>query len=292
MTALASATLVAPSIVPAAGETAALPIACSFPDLVMRFVRVRERNNAQLERDKMGLDDHLVDESGISVPWTEINSELEAVTRKLLARPPGSIIDLAWQAEAISTTDVEGGMFDPEPTAVLAKLVEHIRALAGPLPIADAAAVFVPTRQPDPIFAAIETHKRVVAQYAQYDAFSIQEDKLCAEIPRDRRKTNYRFGEELEVVETDDPRWIAFETELKMRSEAVSDAECELAYMVPTTMQGVIALLQHAVEREGRGYSWPEHLLDDTEPENTKWGKSWHHFVHRNLVESLQQITV
>jgi hypothetical protein len=278
MSALASATLVAPSIVPAAAETA--PV-CSFPDLATRFVRARDRNSAQLERDKMRLDDHLVDKYGASIPWTEINEELNTVEHQLLVRTPQSIIDLAWQAEAVWTTDVEPEMFDREPTAILTKLIEHIRVLAGPLPIPEAAAVFVPAPRPDPILAALEAHKQAVAAY---NGKIHEQDALEAAIPSEKRQSNSAG----EIVETDDPRWIKFQKDVDRLADAEMKAECELANVAPMSIAGVIALLDYAVEVE-RELGFREIYHDPDEP-NQKRGRSWYYFVNRNLADYLRTI--
>jgi hypothetical protein len=76
-----------------------------------------------------------------------------------------------------------------------------------------------------------------------YDNFCVLEDQLWDEIPSDKRQTDYRTDEPFDVVAGDDPRWIAFKTELRRRSEIESDAECELASIVPITLAGIAALL-------------------------------------------------
>jgi hypothetical protein len=281
MSVLAATTIAAPSIVPAAAETTT----CSFPDLAKRFVRIRERNNAQRERDKMGLDDHCHDENGVSIPWTEIHTELHAVERALLARTPHSIIDLAWQAEVVATSDVESEVFDSEPTEILAKLIEHIRVVAGPLPIPDAPTVLAVTNPADPTLAAIEAHRRAVAAY---NAFCIQQDQLEEEIPREKRQTQYGADETDEVIETDDPRWIAFQRELERLYQDESEAECALADIVPTTLRGVISLLNYAAEVEKIRGTWADNLLDPEQP--TERARSWYYFVHRNLAECLEKV--
>ena len=121
----------------------------------------------------------------------------------------------------------------------------------------------------DPIFAAIDIHRRAVAAY---DAHCVQQDKLEAEISSD-----------------DDPRWIAFEQGLHRLREVEIDAECELAGVVPTTIAGVLAILKYAAEREKKGIAWRDDLID-SDDEESKRGQSWYYFVHRNIVQTLEGV--
>jgi hypothetical protein len=137
----------------------------------------------------------------------------------------------------------------------------------------------------DPAFDAIDAHRRAVAAY---NATCVQQEQLEADIPREKRQTGYCPGEDLEVAEADDPRWIAFETDMKSCTEAEIDAECELADVVPTTLAGVIALLDYATTVE-KGTGFREIYFDPDEPEQ-KLGRSWYYFVTRNLADSLRAI--
>ena len=132
--------------------------------------------------------------------------------------------------------------------------------------------------EPDPIFEAIEEHKRA---YAAVNVEVVKTDEWEALIPKEKRKT-FRVDEE--VFETDDPRWLAHRRALHALFEAESDAECDLASIVPTTPAGVCALLKYGAEVEEHGCAW----LDLCEDENDKRARSWYYFVNRNIVECLE----
>jgi hypothetical protein len=79
----------------------------------------------------------------------------------MLSQTPQSATDLAWQAEALLTADcelAEGG--DIPDGSLVRKLIKNVFALSGTLPIPG-----LPAEAPDPIFAAIETHRSAAAAY-------------------------------------------------------------------------------------------------------------------------------
>jgi hypothetical protein len=137
-------------------------------------------------------------------------------------------------------------------------------------------------RPVDPILAAIAAHKQA------YDALSaeiIKTDAMEAAIPADKRKTSLSWGDA--IIETDDPRWIEFETRIKTLHEAERDAEWGLTNVVPTTASGVLALLEYATGHEERGLAWPtDGYVDDDDPKERS--RSWYYFVHRNILRSLR----
>ena len=132
----------------------------------------------------------------------------------------------------------------------------------------------------DPTFAAIEAHRKA------YDALSVEivkTDDLEAAIPKDQRKSSINCGE-IEIVETDDPRWIEFKQLLTACNNTEDEALSELADVVPTSTAGMLALLEYTAEHEKKGDAWPN-LCED---ENDRWGHSFYYFIHRNLAESLR----
>src|SRR3954464_15067790 len=95
----------------------------------------------------------------------------------------------------------------------------------------------------DPIIEAIEVHK--AARLAFENAFS----RGCAleqELPREKTRSWITVWEQT-IVETDDPRWIDTVHEVHRASEAQTDASCALASIAPTTMAGVVSLLQYVI---------------------------------------------
>jgi hypothetical protein len=127
----------------------------------------------------------------------------------------------------------------------------------------------------DPIFAAIEAHRNAEAAY---DVQCRQNDHLEAEICSEKRRTKGA-----EIVETDDPRWIAFEQELDRLGDIELGAEAELANVVPTTPAGVVALLKYAADHEKRGCQWR-----DLCNENDQTQCTWYEAVLQNIVEGLK----
>ncbi|WP_024519393.1 hypothetical protein [Bradyrhizobium sp. Tv2a-2] len=134
--------------------------------------------------------------------------------------------------------------------------------------------------EPDPIFAAIETHKRAMAAY---DELVDQQEGLEAAIPQERQRTTSPS----KIVESDDPRWIAFQREMGRVGDAESDAECALASVVPTSVAGILALLEHAIKIE-EGVGFRDNIVDDEgDPEVEQ---NWYYFANRNIVAALRAI--
>jgi hypothetical protein len=136
--------------------------------------------------------------------------------------------------------------------------------------------------QTDPIFEAIEVHK--AARLAFENVFS----PSCAleqELPREKTRSWITVWEE-EIVETDDPRWIDSVREVHRTSDAETDAACALASIAPTTMAGVVGLLQYAISIHPE--QWPEgvHSDDDTET------RPWHYFLIEMLIAVLPGMAV
>jgi hypothetical protein len=134
---------------------------------------------------------------------------------------------------------------------------------------------------PDPVFAAIEKHRQAC------EALSIEilkTDEL-EELPKEMRKSNITAWEE-EIVETDDPRWIAHQKALQACNRAEDEATCELAELVPTSAKGALALLEYTAKVESRGCAWPALYENETD----KLPRSFLYFVSRNLVESLRAL--
>jgi len=79
------------------------------------------------------------------------------------------------------------------------------------------------------------------------------------------------------IVETDDPRWIDSVREVHRTSDAETDAAWALVNVVPTTMPGVVRLLQYTISI--RPDEWPEGVLSDDDAETQPW--------HYSLIEML-----
>jgi hypothetical protein len=119
----------------------------------------------------------------------------------------------------------------------------------------------------DPIFAAIEAHK---AAFVRVIAAIDVEHAVQAEIPKGPTKWS-------------DPRLIDSRKATSAAWEVEGDAASELVNVHPTTMAGVIALLDYAISADRDGETWPRELLaDDGETD-----RSWHYFLIQNLKEIL-----
>jgi hypothetical protein len=134
----------------------------------------------------------------------------------------------------------------------------------------------------DPIFAAIETHK--AARLAFENAFSLG-SALEQELPREKTRSWITVWEE-EIVETDDPRWIDSVREVHRTSDAATDAAYALANVAPTTMAGVVRLLQYAIGV--RPEEWPEGVGSDEDTET----RPWHYFLIEMLIAVLPGMAV
>jgi hypothetical protein len=130
-------------------------------------------------------------------------------------------------------------------------LVRSAAAIAVVPAIAHASPVLVEVPHADPIFAAIEAHKRAVARW---DEIFVQMGRLEDEISHEKRRTAYYAGcDSLQIIETDDPRWIALNVECENAYEAEQDATLGFTTVFPTTLQGVLDLLTYAVQQEVKG---------------------------------------
>ena len=135
---------------------------------------------------------------------------------------------------------------------------------------------------PDPIFEAIDVHK--AARLAFENAVS----RGCAleqELPREKTRSWITAWEE-EIVETDDPRWIDSVREVHRTSEATTDAAYALANVAPTTMAGVVGLLQYAISFPPE--EWPEGVESDDDTE----ARPWHYFLIETLAAVLPGMVV
>ncbi len=134
----------------------------------------------------------------------------------------------------------------------------------------------------DPIFEAIEVHK--AARLAFENAVS-RGSALDEELPGEKTRSWITVWEQT-IVETDDPRWIDSVREVHRTSDAETDAACALASIAPTTMAGVVELLQYTISI--RPEQWPEgvHSDDDTET------RPWHYFLIEMLIAILPGMAV
>jgi hypothetical protein len=120
-----------------------------------------------------------------------------------------------------------------------------------------------------PIFVAIEKHR---SAFASVVAAIDVEQAAEAATPKGMRETDEHYLEAREAVSA---AW-----------EAEGDAAIELLNVYPTTMAGVMALLDYAISADRDGETWPQHLLSD----DGETGGSWHHFLIQNLTKILPDL--
>lgn len=141
----------------------------------------------------------------------------------------------------------------------------------------------------DPIFSAIEAHRSVANAYT---AACAENCRLEEELPQDQRRSMV-CGYEARIVESDDPRWIANENAVASLSDEMDQAACDMLDVVPTTIEGVRALLSYAaaVERgDESGGAWPDDLRDEEIVKPRIGGHPWWFFMANNLANALAQI--
>ena len=157
--------------------------------------------------------------------------------------------------------------------ALVASTAAMPAAAALGLPVAQAAA------EPDPIFAAIEAHRKAREEFAARNAYA---DKLEGEWFKQRSSS----------ADRDEARDAASEVELRA-SEKTDDVASILASVEPTTIAGVCALLTYYADVEviDLGAHWPYNLQDDDDTAVVRHGgASVGYFVARAAGRALAKI--
>lgn len=140
--------------------------------------------------------------------------------------------------------------------------------------LAASAAVTAPSAaiEADPIFAAIEVHKA-----ATVALLGISDQHVALERAGLRGRLGAKHDSDLAECEA----------RMDAAFDVQTDAACALI-SAPTTMAGVIALLQYATATDTDGEMWPRELRDD---DDTKT-RSWHHFLIEMLADVLSGLAV
>jgi hypothetical protein len=130
---------------------------------------------------------------------------------------------------------------------------------------------------PDPIFAAIEAHKAARAVvYSACDDISAAEREIGPGKISEARKS----GNAAQLERCEDALSAAHDAEV--------EAACVLVTICPTTLAGVLALLEYANAADTDGEGWPSHLYEDDE--TSTHSRSWHSFLIDRLAEALPGI--
>jgi hypothetical protein len=115
-----------------------------------------------------------------------------------------------------------------------------------PLPAPSGAAAQTSDAEADPIFAAIEAHRRAIATHSEAVG---TEGALEESLPDDQQRSVLTVWRE-EIVETDDPRWIAAVRARWATSNSMDDLAIDLLNTEPTTVAGIEALLRYFADQE------------------------------------------
>jgi hypothetical protein len=126
------------------------------------------------------------------------------------------------------------------------------RAILAGAAVLPAAALPAVDGEPDPIFAAIEAHRRT---YELYGVAIAREKELCA---------------------------ADFERETDEASAREEQAEIGLVATRPTTLVGVVALLRYSNEVRCSGYEWLDELLQE--------GWSWEMSMCQSVADAIEEI--
>jgi hypothetical protein len=158
------------------------------------------------------------------------------------------------QADSVHSTPPTNTSATPPQSSRRGFLVQAAGVAAGgaalgaglPLPVPPAADAQSSAAEADPIIAAIEAHRRAIAAHSEAVG---TEDALGANLPDDQQRSVLTAWRE-EIVETDDPRWIAAIRARWAASDAMEDLAIDLLNTEPTTVAGIEALLRYFAGQE------------------------------------------
>ena len=168
-----------------------------------------------------------------------------------------------------------------------------MNALVSVASVASASALAMPQEAAavDPAFALIETHR---AAWLAYGEALTAEGDLAEQLPKERlQSTCSTCWDELEIVETDDPRWIASLQTVDATCDAAFAAEDAFLDVAPTSIDGVAAVLAYVAGfvcktggEMGRTYEAPAGSCGWAR----EHGVSWDVMLHMNLAEALKNM--
>jgi hypothetical protein len=105
----------------------------------------------------------------------------------------------------------------------------------------------------DPIYSAIERHKAAVQAFSD---ILTEQGKLETALPKERCQSDVH-----DVVETDDPLWIANQRAVDEVGDRVWECALALLDVRPTTTAGMVNLFRHVAS--GDGADFPDRVLFD-----------------------------
>ena len=142
----------------------------------------------------------------------------------------------------------------------------------------------------------IERHKVATDEL---EAACTHLSEMEAAIP-DERSEGGSFCYEVEIVETDDPRWTAANiryTDCANEQDAIA---VEMLKAKPTTLAGLQAMLTYAYQHVAEGNLWPESeyiedrigIYEDEGPRKRCFSRDWNFYLLRNLAETVRGLGV
>ena len=139
----------------------------------------------------------------------------------------------------------------------------------------------------DPIFAAIEAHRRAEVEFSgAVERLSDQENEL----PKERRRSEIKM-DVLAIVLENNPLWIELQRTVLAASKIADEAATQLLSTRPTTLAGVAAVLRYAYDFARRGLEFPGGY-DDGDLSQCPWGVEWSVYFHRNLAQAIEAMIV
>jgi hypothetical protein len=158
-------------------------------------------------------------------------------------------------------------------------------ALAG-LALLPAAGPAMADSSADPIFAAIERHRRAYQEYMD----NCGEDEIEALVPKEKRRScmsGALHGEPDWQVAGDDPRWIAHIETVCRTSDEEEDAAIALLNSPNLSTASAAALLRHVMVQETKDcncWEWHSDLYDDNDNR-----RSFYFFVMEKVADALAE---
>jgi hypothetical protein len=243
------------------------------------FDEYRERDLVRSMVHYIGKDeeDADTDEDGASIKWPRINGQLFRLCEDILSRRATSVAGLGVQARAASIYFEE--LWDSTDGAKpLAKrsFIESVCVFSGvvPVPMEKAALRGSPMPppaltppEPDPIFAAIERHRKAWAAYSE------------AALVADRLEAPTLHGKPAK------PGHLEAEAEFDRANDETEEAVAALIDTSPTTIAGAGALLRHVSEHDGQGNTFDHDDEDGTT-------RPWTYWISENVAAALEKVNV
>jgi len=145
---------------------------------------------------------------------------------------------------------------------------------------------------PDPILQFIDDHKNA---HAEHGAACHHLSEMEQIIPDEMQKGT-TSGFEVQIVETDDPRWTAANVRYNESAIKLDNIAIDMLNVAPTTLAGLEAILKYAAQYTQDGFLWPgAGLIGDDGEEDGKSAfashyRDWNFYLLRNLGNAVEKM--